>query len=131
MSESADMNLQNTLGTDRLQELDNRVVHPWDNLQQVGQNQRTVVSRSEGIYVYDSDGNRLIDGPAGMWCVNVGHGRKEIAEAIAEQALAMPYYSPWGLATAPAALLADKLAALSPGDLDHVLFTTGGSTAVD
>ncbi len=125
------MNVQTKLGTSQLQELDNRVVHPWDNLQQVGQNQRTVVSRSEGIYIYDSDGNRLIDGPAGMGCVNVGHGRREIAEAIAEQALAMPYYSPWGLATAPAALLADKLAELSPGDLDHVFFTTGGSTAVD
>jgi adenosylmethionine-8-amino-7-oxononanoate aminotransferase len=131
MTKGIAMNVQNTFGTSQLQKLDNRVVHPWDNLQQVGQNQRTVVSRSEGIYIYDSDGNRLIDGPAGMWCVNVGHGRSEIAEAIAEQALAMPYYSPWGLATAPAALLADKLAELSPGDLNHVLFTTGGSTAVD
>jgi adenosylmethionine-8-amino-7-oxononanoate aminotransferase len=125
------MKLRNLPETDRLQELDNAVVHPWENLQTLDDNHRTIVTRSEGIYIYDSDGNRLIDGPAGMWCVNVGHGRKEIADAIAEQALAMPYYSPWSLGTAPAAELAQKLAALSPGDLDHVFFTTGGSTAVD
>jgi adenosylmethionine-8-amino-7-oxononanoate aminotransferase len=125
------MKLRNLPETDRLQELDNAVVHPWENLQTLDDNHRTIVTRSEGIYIYDSDGNKLIDGPAGMWCVNVGHGRKEIADAIAEQALAMPYYSPWSLGTAPAAELAQKLAALSPGDLDHVFFTTGGSTAVD
>ncbi|MDH3475974.1 MAG: aminotransferase [Rhodospirillales bacterium] len=125
------MKLRNLSETAKLQELDNVVLHPWENLQTLDENHRTIVTRSEGIYVYDSDGKRLIDGPAGMWCVNVGHGRKEIADAIAEQALVMPYYSPWSVGTAPAAELAEKLAALSPGDLDHVFFTTGGSTAVD
>lgn len=123
------MTLSNRTAT--LQALDNSVLHPWDDLGKAGTNARTVISRSEGIYVYDSDGNRLIDGPGGMWCVNVGHGNEEIAQAIAEQCRTMPYYSPWGLANEPAAELAAALAERSPGDLNHVFFTTGGSTAVD
>lgn len=114
-----------------LQGQDNFVIHPWEPLQNAGRHRRTIVVRGEGVHVYDSDGNRLIDGPGGMWCVNIGHGRREMAEAIAEQAGRLAYYSPWGLATAPAAQLAARLAALSPGDLDHVFFSTGGSTAVD
>src|SRR5918992_3922708 len=66
-----------------------------------------------------------------MWCVNIGHGRREMADTIAEQAARLAYYSPWNLGTAPAAELAAKLADLAPGDLDHVFFCTGGSTAVD
>ena len=72
--------------TKDLQAKDNKWIHPWEELAKTGKQQRTVITGGDGIYVYDSDGNRLIDGPAGMWCVNVGHGRAEIAEAIAEQA---------------------------------------------
>ena len=85
----------------------------------------------EGIYLYDDRGRRLIDGPGGMWCVQIGHGRREMAAAIAEQAMRLSYNSPWGFANEPAARLARKLAELSPGDLNTVMFTTGGSTAVD
>ncbi len=66
-----------------------------------------------------------------MWCVQIGHGRREMAAAIAEQAMRLSYNSPWGFANEPAARLARKLAELSPGDLNTVMFTTGGSTAVD
>jgi len=130
-AKGAGMTLDTDFNTTELQSQDNRFLHPWDDFQAVDKNSRTIIGKSDGIYVYDTDGNRLIDGPAGMWCVNVGHGRKEMADVIAEQALRMPYYSPWSIGTPPAAQLADKLAELSPGDLDHVFFTTGGSTAVD
>jgi putrescine---pyruvate transaminase len=119
------------LSTQDIQKLDNYFMHPWENVSTLGSQKRTVVARSEGVYVFDSDGNRLIDGPAGMWCVNVGHRRREIAEAIAAQALEMPYYSPWSVGNVPASLLAERLARLAPGDLNHAFFTTGGSTAVD
>ena len=66
-----------------------------------------------------------------MWCVQIGHGRREMAAAIAEQAMRLSYNSPWGFANEPAARLARKLAELAPGDLNTVMFTTGGSTAVD
>lgn len=83
------------------------------------------------VSIRDSDGNQLLDGPAGMWCVNIGHRRQEMADAIAEQTMALSYVSPWSLTSSPAAELAEKLATLSPGDLNHVFYTTGGSTAVD
>ena len=73
----------------------------------------------------------MIDGPAGMWCVNVGHRRKEIADAISEQLMSLPYVSPWYMTSGPAAELASRIAEHTPGDLNHVFFTTGGSTAVE
>lgn len=107
------------------------LLNPWDHLGDLPNYGRLMIERSEGIYVYDGNGRKLIDGPGGMWCVQVGHGRRELAEAMAEQAMRMPYYSPWGLGNVPATELAAKLAELSPGDLNTVLFSTGGSTAVD
>ncbi len=117
--------------TAMLRAADNQVVHPWEALADYGHNRRTVIARGEGIYLYDTDGNALIDGPGGMWCVNVGHGRREIADAVAAQITEMAYCSPWSLTSGPAALLGERLAALAPGDLNNVFFTTGGSTAVD
>ncbi len=110
---------------------DNRFIHPWDDIVKLGGNQRTLLSKGEGVYVTDSDGNRLIDGPAGMWCVNIGHGRTEMAQAVYDQIMALSYVSPWSMTTGPAAEFAAMLAEQSPGDLNHVFFTTGGSTAVD
>ena len=110
---------------------DNLVVHPGETLQNLGSNERTVLDASDSVYVVDSDGNRLLDGPAGMWCVNAGYGRPEIIEAINKQLERLTYASPWAVANAPAAELAEVLGELSPGDLNHVFYTTGGSTAVD
>lgn len=117
--------------THSLQQQDNQILHPWENIKTIGENKRTVISGADGIYIQDSDGNKLLDGPAGMWCVNIGHRRKEMADAIADQIMQLTYVSPWSLTSAPAAILAEKLARLSPGDLNHVFYTTGGSTAVD
>ncbi|HIG43266.1 MAG: aminotransferase [bacterium] len=117
--------------TQTLQQQDNHFLHPWENMYERGTNKRTIVTKSEGIYVYDSEGNKLIDGPAGMWCVNVGYGRRDIADAMAKQAIELPYSSPFSVGSEPSGILAEKLARLAPGDLNHVFFTTGGSTAVD
>src|SRR3546814_12668583 len=97
----------------------------------LGQADRTISTRAEGIYVWDEAGRRLIDGPGGMWCAQIGYGRRDMAEAIAEQVMKLSYHSPWNTAGEPSALLARKLAELAPGDLNHVSFTTGGSPAVD
>jgi adenosylmethionine-8-amino-7-oxononanoate aminotransferase len=116
----------------RVREDDNRHwFHPWEYLPDAGRADRTIIDRAEGIYVFDEGGHRLIDGPGGMWCVQIGYGRREMAEAIAAQALRMPYMNPFSLTSSPAAQLAGKLAAMAPGDLKHVFLTTGGSTAVD
>ncbi len=117
--------------TRTIQRQDNRFLHPWEDIKSLGENKRTVISNADGIYIEDSDGNRLLDAPAGMWCVNIGHRREEMAQAIYDQVMELTYVSPWSLTSTPAATLAEKLAQLSPGDLNHVFYTTGGSTAVD
>lgn len=106
-------------------------VHPWESLDAIGAQNRSIVARGEGIYLYNEKGDKLIDGPGGMWCTQIGYGRKDMAQAIADQVVKMPYNSPWSSTSEPAAVLAEKIARLAPGDLDHVFFTTGGSTAVD
>jgi putrescine aminotransferase len=73
----------------------------------------------------------LIDGPAGMWCVQVGYGRHEIADAMADQARKLAYFSPFNNTSSVTTLFAREVAKRAPGDLNHVFFTTGGSTAVD
>ena len=110
---------------------DRHFLHPWQDVNSLGQDQWTVLEQSNGIYVQDSDGNSMIDGPGGMWCVNVGHGREEIVEAVTKQMRELSYFSPWSMASSTTAQLAERLAALTPGDLNNVFFTTGGSTAVD
>lgn len=115
-----------------VRDYDNRhYMHPWDSIGDTAPADRTIAARAEGIHVYDQHGRRLIDGPGGMWCTQIGYGRREMAEAIAEQVLALSYYSPWNTTSAPASVLAHRLATLAPGDLNTVFFTTGGSTAVD
>ncbi|TVQ52927.1 MAG: aminotransferase [Rhodobacteraceae bacterium] len=106
-------------------------LHPWEALNAWGAADRTLLTGGEGIYLRDAAGRRLIDGPGGMWCVQIGYGRREIAEAVAAQILRLSYASPWSATTEPAARLAERLASLAPGALNTVMFTTGGSTAVD
>jgi adenosylmethionine-8-amino-7-oxononanoate aminotransferase len=110
---------------------DSRIIHPWQDLKTANCSENHALTRAEGIYVYDLEGKRYIDAPAGMWCINVGYGRREIVDAAARQLMEMPYDSPWSFANVPAAEFAERLIALAPGDLKHVFFTTGGSTAVD
>lgn len=120
--------------TEQLKDLEAKFRHlllPWEHLGEHPSPDRLIIARGEGVHVYDLAGRKLYDGPAGMWCVQIGHGRREIAETMAAQALQLAYYSPWGLGNVPATELAAKLASVSPGDCNTVLFTTGGSTAVD
>ncbi len=117
--------------TEQLQTSDHHFLHPWEDMDNLGKQQRTVIAQGDGVYVHDSEGNRLLDGPGGMWCVNIGHRRKEMADVVANQIMALTYVSPWSMTNEPAVELARKLAEISPGDLNHVFFTTGGSTAVD
>ncbi len=118
----------------RRRRLEALVVDPWQHFASENggpEAGKTVLVSGSGCEVVDVDGNRLLDGPGGMWCVNVGHGRHEIAEAIAAQARALTYVSPWSFGVDPTFELTERLTAMTPGDLDHVAYTTGGSTAVD
>ena len=89
-----------------------------------------VVDRAEGVWVWTEKGTKLLDGFAGLAVVNVGHGRREIAEAIAEQTVRLAYYpTTRQFSNRPAAELAAKLATLTPGDLDYTMFAVSGSEA--
>ena len=90
-----------------------------------------VIVRGEGCYVYDEHGKRYLDGLSALYCVNIGHGRAEIAEAAARQARELGFYTNWSYAHPRAIELAARVAELAPGSLNRVFFTSGGSEAVE
>ena len=90
-----------------------------------------VIVRGEGAYIFDDQGRRYLDGLAGLFVVQAGHGRTELAEVMARQASELAFFPVWGYANAPAAELAARLAGLAPGDLNKVFFTNSGSEAVE
>jgi putrescine aminotransferase len=98
--------------------------HPWLA------DEELVIERAEGVWVWTERGKKLLDGFAGLAVVNVGHGRREIAEAIAEQTVRLAYYpTTRQFSNRPAAELAAKLATLAPGDLDYSFFAVSGAEA--
>ena len=90
-----------------------------------------IITRGEGVHIWDSYGKRYFDGLSGLFVVQVGHGRREIAEAAAKQAETLEFFPLWSYATPPAIELAERLAHYAPGDLNRVFFTTGGGEAVE
>lgn len=107
------------------------LVQPWPVSGSIGAEARGFIESGEGIYVTDHAGRRLIDGPAGMWCVNVGHRNREIAQVMFDQAMALSYNSPWYTTNQPSAVLSKRLADHAPEGVGHVFYTTGGSSAVE
>ena len=125
-------NPSNKPGADTLHEWDRmHQLHPWAAMNAWRGYDNMMLEQASGIYLRDANGKKYIDGPGGMWCVQIGYGRRDMAEAIADQVLQLPYNSPWSSASEPSAVLAKRIADLAPGDLNNVFFTTGGSTAVD
>ena len=110
---------------------DRLVLHPYEDTNTRGTYNRKLITKSDNIYLYDENGTEYIDGPGGMWCNNIGHGNKEIGEAVKKQLEKLEYCSPFSESTEISAELASVLSELSPGDLNTVFFTTDGSTAND
>jgi adenosylmethionine-8-amino-7-oxononanoate aminotransferase len=90
-----------------------------------------VIVRGSGPYIWDQNGKRYLDGLSGLFVVQAGHGRGELADAAAKQAAELAYFPLWSYAHPTAVELAERLAGLTPGDLNRVFFTTGGSEAVE
>ncbi|MCV7252213.1 aspartate aminotransferase family protein [Mycolicibacterium fluoranthenivorans] len=90
-----------------------------------------IITRGEGVHIFDDQGRRYIDGLSGLFVVQVGHGRTELAEAAAKQAEQLAFFPLWSYATPTAIELAERLAHYAPGDLNRVFFTTGGGEAVE
>jgi adenosylmethionine-8-amino-7-oxononanoate aminotransferase len=90
-----------------------------------------IIVRGEGCYVFDEHGKRYLDALSALFCVNIGHGRADIAQAGAEQAKELGFFTNWSYAHPPSIQLAARIASLTPGDLNRVFFTSGGSEAVE
>jgi adenosylmethionine-8-amino-7-oxononanoate aminotransferase len=90
-----------------------------------------ILVRGEGCYVYDEHGKRYLDGLAALFCVNAGHGRTEIGDAMAEQVKELGFFTNWSYAHPPAIELATRIAGLAPDGMERVFFTSGGSEAVE
>jgi putrescine aminotransferase len=91
-----------------------------------------IVARGEGCYIYDTEGNALLDGMGGLWCVQLGYGRKELADAAHDQMVRLPYYNTFfKTSPEPTVRLAARVASLLGGDLTHLFFNNSGSEAID
>ena len=125
--------ITNHLPTSELQALDAaHHMHPFTAQGELAQKGARVITRADGVWLYDSDGNEILDAMAGLWCVNIGYGRGELADVAARQMRELPYYNTFFQTThVPAIALAQKLAELAPGDLNHVFFAGSGSEAND
>lgn len=107
-------------------------LHPFTHGGQLAQKGARVIARAKGVTLTDTDGNDYLDAMAGLWCVNIGYGRDELADAASRQMRELPYYNTFFQTThVPAIALAKKLAELAPGDLNHVFFAGSGSEAND
>ena len=125
--------ITNHMPTAELQALDAaHHMHPFTANHELAEKGVRVITRASGVRLTDSEGNEILDAMAGLWCVNIGYGRDELAEAAYRQMKELPYYNTFFMSThVPAIALADKLAELAPGDLNHVFFASGGSEAND
>jgi putrescine aminotransferase len=124
---------QEAFDTRALQQLDSaHYLHPFTDHAALRKRGARVMVRGEGVYLWDSDGNKIIDGMSGLWCVNAGYGRSSIAEAVYQQMQTLPFYNSFFNTTnVPAVRLAALLAELAPPQFDHVFFTSSGSEAND
>ncbi|MEM6372632.1 MAG: aspartate aminotransferase family protein [Pseudomonadota bacterium] len=125
--------ITNHLPTAELQALDAaHHMHPFTTNSELAEKGARVITRAKGVFLHDSEGNKILDGMAGLWCVNVGYGREEMADAAARQMRELPYYNTFFMTThTPVIALANKIAQLAPDGLNHVFFASSGSEAND
>ena len=108
------------------------LLHPFTDHQALASKGVRVITRGDGLYVWDSEGQRLFDAMSGLWCVNVGYGQTALIDAAMQQMRTLPYYNAFFQTTTPAATaLAERLAALTPPQFQHVFFSNSGSEAND
>ena len=119
--------------TSEWQDLDARhYLHPFTDFKSLAAEGTRVITRAEGVYLYDTEGTKILDGMAGLWCVSLGYGRKELADAAYRQMQELPYYNSFFKSAHPPAIeLARRLAELAPPQFNHVFFSGSGSEAND
>jgi putrescine aminotransferase len=129
--------MNQVIDTTQIQALDSaHFLHPFTDFKDLATRGARVITKADGIHVWDSDGNRILDAMSGLWCVNVGYGRKELADAAHHQMMTLPYYNSFFQTTnVPAVQLAAKLAQLAPDagerSFQHVFYSSSGSESND
>lgn len=125
--------MKSTDSTENLQRIDAaHHMHPFTDGKQLSNAGVRVITSADGVFLNDSEGNKILDGMAGLWCVAIGYGRKELADVSAQQMQELPYYNTFfNTSHVPAIKLSQRLAELAPGDLNHVFFSGSGSEAND
>jgi putrescine aminotransferase len=107
-------------------------MHPFTDHSDLGQKGSRIITRADGVYIYDSDGNQILDGMAGLWCVNMGYGRQDLVDAATHQMKQLPYYNSFFQTSHPPAIeLSELLGEVSPAGFNHTFFTGSGSEAND
>ena len=107
-------------------------LHPFTNHRQLSAQGTRVVTRADGVWLWDSDGNQILDAMAGLWCVNIGYGRDELAEIAAKQMRELAYYNCFfSSATPPVIELSERLSSVAPEGFNNVFFCNSGSEAND
>ncbi|WP_066566942.1 aspartate aminotransferase family protein [Snodgrassella sp. CFCC 13594] len=107
-------------------------LHPFSDNAALKNEGVRVMTHAKGIYVYDDEGNKITDGMAGLWCVNIGYGRKELANVAKKQMETLPFYNTFFKTTHPAVIeLTSKLMEITPEGFNHVFYTGSGSESVD
>ena len=125
--------ITNHMPTAELQALDAaHHLHPFSANNALGEEGTRVITRARGVWLNDSEGEEILDAMAGLWCVNIGYGREELANAAHAQMQQLPYYNTFFQTSHPPVIaLSQKLAELAPSDLNHVFYASGGSEAND
>ena len=130
MTSSDGQSREQTLGWQQLDR--EHYLHPFTNYKELAHTGSRIITRGTGVYIWDSDGNRILDGMAGLWCVNIGYGREELARAALAQFDELPYYNSFfGTATPPSIELARQLSEVTPPKMRRCFFTSSGSESVD
>jgi len=119
--------------TDEWKELDREhYLHPFTDHKELGEKRSRIITRADGVYIFDSDGNKILDGMSGLWCVNVGYGRNELVDAATQQLRELPYYNSFfQTANPPSIELSRMLCEVTQPQFNRVFFAGSGSESID
>jgi putrescine---pyruvate transaminase len=127
------MNTMTDLSTADIQTIDSaHYMHPFTHHKGLAEKGARIITKADNVYIWDSEGNKIFDAMSGLWCMNIGYGRKELVDAAAKQMQELPYYNSFfQTATVPAIQLAEKIVELAGDNYSHVFFSSSGSESND
>ena len=125
--------ITNLPSTNEFQQMDAaHHIHPFSDMAELNQTGSRVIVKGDGIFLYDNDGKKFFDAMSGLWCVNIGYGRQELAKVAAKQMEELPFYNTFfGTTHPPVINLSKAIAEVAPAHMNHIFFSSSGSEAND